>query len=525
MIRVKRLLVATVVSSMALVLGACGGGDDDTGSPSSSSAGPTGQPVAGGEGRILMLSDPRSLDPATLGNNTPITAVLGNALYGTLMVGDEAGKISYTMAESFETTDQGKTFTLKLRPDLVFSDGTPLDAEAVKFNWDRTKDPAVGSSYVAEASMMQSTEVVDETTLKVTMVKPVSAYAQAILTSSMNWIGSPAALQKGQASFDENPIGAGPFTLDNWTRQADIRLVKNSRYWDAPKPYLDRLTIRSSLDTTQRYNTLVSGGADVAVEADWVNLDKATEAGMTSDLMPLSGGNFLALNSRRAPFDDIRARQALSAALDMEAFNLAVYNGTAQVPEKLFAESSPFYADIPLRKPDRALAQRLFDELAAEGKPVTFAFSSFPTSQNRAMAENVQAQLSSFENVKVEVKIVDFSQVAALRTTFDFDALVSSAFFQDPEPRLWTAFHQDSLAILHGVKDQELSDALDAGRVETSEAARKAAYETVQERLSELTPVIFLTRSAAGVIANEDVGGVRQYGAGSLLPEELWIKK
>ncbi|WP_026311096.1 ABC transporter substrate-binding protein [Parafrankia elaeagni] len=519
MIRRTRLGAAVVLSSVVLALGACGGGDS-----SSSSAGPSGEPVQGGEGRILMLSDPRSLDPATLGNTAPITAVLGNALYGTLMTTDKTGKVSYTMAESFDTTDNGATFTLKLRPDLVFSDGSPLSAEAVKFNWDRTKDPAVGSSYMAEASMIASTEVVDDVTLKVTMAAPVAAYAQAVLNSSLNWIASPEALRGGTQGFDARPIGAGPFTLQNWTRQADIRLVKNPRYWDAPKPYLDRLTIRSALDSSQRYNTIVSGGADVAVEADWVNLDKATQAGLPTDLLPLNGGNFMTLNARRAPFDDVRARQAVSAAIDLDVFNLAAFNGTAEeLPEKLFNEASSFYADIPLHTADKARAQELFDELAAEGKPVTFTFSTFPTSQGRVMAENVQTQLSGFRNVKAEVKVIDFSQVAAIRTTYDFDAVISSAFFQDPEPRLWTAFHQDSSANLSGVKDAELSEALQAGRTESTVEARRSAYETVQKRLEELVPVVFLARTASGVIAGKNVGGITQYGSGSLQPEELWI--
>ncbi|WP_235013653.1 ABC transporter substrate-binding protein, partial [Parafrankia sp. Ea1.12] len=78
---------------------------------------------------------------------------------------------------------------------MVFSDGTPLNAEAVKFNWDRVKDPATGSPHRSEASMVASTEVVDDVTLKVTMTTPVTAYAQAIVGSAMNWIASPAALR------------------------------------------------------------------------------------------------------------------------------------------------------------------------------------------------------------------------------------------------------------------------------------------------------------------------------------------
>ncbi|SQD98614.1 Extracellular solute-binding protein family 5 [Parafrankia sp. Ea1.12] len=518
--RRTRLLATAVTCCAALLLGACGGGGDST----SPSAGASGKPVAGGHGRILTLSDLRSLDPGTIGNAYASTGVVGNALYGTLMTNDEAGEIRYQMAESFTTTDNGRTFTLKLRPGLVFSDGTPLNAEAVKFNWDRVKDPATGSPHRSEASMIASTEVVDDVTLTATMVTQVPKYAQSVVTSSLNWIASPAALRKGAAAFDATPIGAGPFTLQSWTRQAEIRLVKNPRYWDAPKPYLDGITMRAVLDSDQRYNTLISDGADVAVETNWINLAKAEKAGLPTDLLPLSGGYFIALNTRREPFNDIRARQAVAAALDIDALNLAAYNGTGTPVDTLFSKASPFYSDTPLRKADKATAQRLFDELAAEGKPVSFTFSTYPSSENRAIAENVQAQLGSFKNVKVEVATVDY-RIGAMRTTHDFDAIVSAAAFQDPEPRLLANFTGNSPANMPGLVDPELDRNLLAGRTGTSLEQRKAAYDAAQARLTEAMPAIFLTRSAPAVITGKNVGGIVQYGTGSLLPEDLWIAK
>ncbi|WP_347176687.1 ABC transporter substrate-binding protein [Parafrankia sp. EAN1pec] len=519
--RRTRLLATAVTCCAALLLGACGGGGDSA----SPSAGASGKPVAGGHGRILTLSDLRSLDPGTIGNAYASTGVVGNALYGTLMTNDEAGEIRYQMAESFTTTDNGRTFTLKLRPGLVFSDGTPLNAEAVKFNWDRVKDPATGSPHRSEASMIASSEVVDDVTLTATMVTQVPKYAQSVVTSSLNWIASPAALRKGTAAFDAAPIGAGPFTLKSWTRQAAMELVKNPRYWDAPKPYLDTLTFQAALDSNQRYNTLQTGGADVAVESNPVNFDKADKAGLPNTVLELSGGLFMAMNTRRAPFDDVRARQAVAGALDLDALNLAAYNGTGTPVDTLFSKASPFYSDTPLRKADKATAQRLFDELAAEGKPVSFAVSTAPTSESRTTAENIQAQLGTFKNVKVQVKIIEVADVVSLRTTHDFDATTSSAFFQDPEPRLWTAFSGDSPANLSGIADKALNDALLAGRTGTSEQDREKAYDTVQQRLTELAPVVFFTRAEPGAIAGKDVGGLVQYGLGSLLPEELWIQK
>ncbi|ABW12399.1 extracellular solute-binding protein family 5 [Parafrankia sp. EAN1pec] len=526
MIRGARLGAVAVTCCAALVLAACGGGESDGSSRTSENgaSGATGNPVPGGEGRILLLSEPRSLDPAALNNVYAAGAAVGNALYGTLMTNNEAGEIQYSMAESFTTPDNGATFELKLRPGLAFSDGTALTAEAVKYNWDRIKDPKLGAFSRAEAAMIASSEVEDETTLKVTMVAPVPKYAQAIVTSTLNWIAEPAALEKGQQKFDTQPIGAGPFTLSKWTRQAEMELVRNTRYWDAPKPYLDRLSLRPATDSSQRYNTVLTGGADLAVESSWVNLDKAKQARLSTNVMQLSGGIFIALNLRSEPFSDIRARQALAAAIDIETLNLAAYSGTAEAADTLFSKISPYHSDVPLHTTDHDKAQRLFDELAGEGKPVTFTFKTPPTTENRAVAENIQTQLSTFRNVKAEVKVIEVAEFSQLRTTHDFDAAASSALFQDPDPRLTTTFAGDSPANLTGIDDAVLNESLQAGRVARTEAEAKDAYVTVQERLAVVTPVIFTVRAAPSTISSPNVGGIVQYGIGSLLPSELWIK-
>jgi peptide/nickel transport system substrate-binding protein len=505
----------------ALLLAACGGAPTDA-----SAGGPAGKPVAGGTARVIQIAEPRHLDPASVGNAWSSNAFLGNALYGGLMTNDQkTGEVTYKMAKSFTTNDRGATFTLTLRSGLKFSDGTTLGADSVKYNWDRIKDPSVGSSSLQEASLIKSTEVVDPLTLKVTMTQPIPNYAQAVLSTSMNWVASPQALKAGQKKFDANPIGAGPFTLKQWTRQDTIDLAKNPKYWDAPKPYLDRITLRTNGDSNQRINTLMGGGADVAVDTNWKTIDKAHAAGYATDTMALNGGQYFSMNTRRAPFDDVRARKAVAAAVDQHAMNDAVYNGTGKTVDTLFTKQSPFYADIPTAKVDKAAAQKLFDELAADGKPVTFTIKSFPTPENKGAAESIQTQLSTFKNVKVKVQTVDLSEVPALYTKHDYDMMMSSALFTDPEPRLWTVFHGDSRVNASGIDDPQLNEALQTGRTATKQADRKAAYETVQRRLAALVPVLWVTRSAPSAVTAKNVHGIRQYGMGSLQPEELWIQK
>ena len=523
MFRSRYLLTAVAAACSAmLLLSACGSTDsENAGSGSSADA---GDPVSGGTLRTIQMGEPRSLDPAALSNTWAHQPILGNALYGTLMINNlETLEVEYNMATGFATTDGGNTFTLTLRPGLTFTDGTPLDATAVKFNWDRLRDPNLGSTAVRQAAQISGSEVVDPTTLTVTLAARNPHFAQGVLTTSMNWIASPTALQKGPAAFDKDPVGAGPFTLTNWSRQDLIELEKNPDYWDAPRPYLDKINIRTVVDTEQRFNTISTGGTDLAMETSWSTLDKAEAAGIPTVTVPVGGGQLLIMNSDRAPFQDERARRAVALAVDPEVINATVYFGAGQVPKTLFPEESPFHSDIPLNELNKDEAQKLFNELAAEGKPVSFTFLAYPTTETKGAGESVQAQLSKFDNVNVEVEVGDYGAVTARAQSGDFDMIVSSAIPQDPDYALWTAFHGDSAGNFSGLDDPELNDALDAGRFAEGTEERKAAYKTVQERLVALAPASWYIQAAPSVMHAKNVHGVQLYTLGSPLPEEIWM--
>lgn len=513
---------SVVLTSVVLLVGA--GCAVPLPEPTEPAVGATGDPVSGGSIRAVQAAEPRGLDPAAMSNTWTTQGFLGNALYGTLLTNDVVTTdIASSMATEFDTVDGGATFTLTLRPDLRFSDGSPLDAAAVKFNWDRLKDPATGSSTIAQASTIASNDVVDPLTLRSTMVAPNPHFAQAVVNSVLNWIASPAAIAEGPEAFNAEPIGAGPFVLESWARQDVLELVKNPGYWDAPRPYLDAISLRSASDTNQRINTVIAGGADVVMDSNWASLAKARRAGLPVDVVPMGGGQFISMNNARAPFDDIRAREAVAMAVNVESLNLAIYNGEGEIPNTMFVEGSPFYTDTELSRYDPEAAQVLFDELAAEGKPVEFTFTAISTVENRANSESVQAQLSAFDNVEVSVETVDFPTGLAKVGAREFEMMISASNIQDPDFGLWTAFQSKSRGNTTGVVDAELDRALAAGRYSQSTEERKAAYRIVQERLVALVPGIFYVRASPAAISGLDVGGIRQYGMGSLLPEELWI--
>jgi peptide/nickel transport system substrate-binding protein len=523
--RMKNLVAAAASVAMALALSACGVASDTAGN---ASTGAQGDPVAGGSLRFIAAGEPRNLDPGKLSNTWAINAPVGAALYGALLhVDATTGEVTPHMAESWTTEDNGKTFTLKLREGIEFTDGTPYDAEAVKFNWERMKDPSVSPSSVSIAGMIESTKVVDPLTLQVTLAEPNPKFGVAVATYALNWVGSPTALKGDPAAFDANPVGAGPFKLVKWTPNDVMELEKNESYFEGPdKPYLDKLTIRTVTDSNQRYNTLVSDGADVIIETNPGVGKKLEDAGKTVNGVTLGGGLYLCLNTEKAPFDDPRARQALAAAIDTAALTDAYSQGNGTVPKTLFPEDSPFYADKPLDAHDPEKAQALFDELADEGKPVKFTFTGYGTFETTAAGESLITQLDAYENVEVDMVNVELADVGRVTVGGEFQAIVSTVLFSgDPEPRISMVFRSGHPSNTSRISEPELDAALEAGRLGKTEEERKEAYDKVQDLFIELRPGILFGTQTPMLIGAERVGGLGQYGLGTPKLEDFWIQK
>ena len=247
------------------------------------------------------------------------------------------------------------------REGLTFSDGTPFDAEAIKYNWDRIKDPANGSASAGIASQIDHIEIVDERTAKAVMVVPNPGFLGLMPIYALQWIASPTALEKGTEEFNKNPIGAGPFLFDSWIPNGVVKLKKNPDYYDAPRPYLDALEIQGVPDNAQRLNGLISGGADLILNSDASTFAQGTDAGFVETNYTFNGGIGFMLNTSKPPFDDVRARNALAYALNLEQLSDAVNKGYPSVPETLFTEDSPLLRGHPaadLRREEGAEAVR-----------------------------------------------------------------------------------------------------------------------------------------------------------------------
>jgi peptide/nickel transport system substrate-binding protein len=478
----------------------------------------------GGNVTIALSSEVRSLDAAQMINALSSGGIQGNALYDVLIwVDPVTGKIHPGLAESFTSKD-GVTWTMKLRSNLKFTDGTPLDAAAVKFSWDRLKDPALGSTARGAVSDWVSTTVVDPLTVQIVLQKQNYALPQLFGWYAMNWVVSPTAVAAQGTTFGSKPVGAGPFMLQSRTPGTSTVLVRNPNYWNKPYPYLDQITFTVNPDVQTLLNSVIAGQNQIGYVGSRYLAQQGVSGGVAATTQTYGGGARLDFNTTRPPFNDVRARQAVSFAINPEAINQSVYNGEDYAATNLFLPNSPFYDKSlkpPVNQPKQA--QTLFDQLAAEkGGPLKFVITTINSSDNLASMQAIQTQLSSFKNVNATLDVLDApGYINKLQVSRDFDSILNGTHFLDPEPQMYQGFHTGGSNNPGQFSDPVMDQALEQGRTASDPAGRKAAYKTAQQEFIKQVPGVFFRHLTWGVVRAKNIGGWIMYGQGNPLLDQV----
>lgn len=508
------------VALALLLLAACGSADPG-GPGTAGDDDDAGAPKKGGTLSVLQTVEPRTLDPGSMQNAVVQHSFVGGALFGQLLSVSPDGEVDFGLAEDLTTSDGGTTWQLTLRDGLTFSDDTPLDAAAVQFNWERLRDPAVGAasaSYMAFVkSMTPQGQVLD-----FTLTTPIALFAEVIADRSLNWIASPKALQGGPQAFDAKPVGAGPYVLKSWQRQGKMVLVRNEKYYDPERPYIDELVLTVNADAAQRFDALTTGQVDAITSSNPDLVKIALEGGAKESHQEQGGGISIDMNTKRAPFDDVRARQAVALAVDLDAVNQTAYAGAAEVPDTLFVEDAA-NGDARLPTHDPEAAQKLFDELAAAGKPLTFTFSTYATTQTRRVAEAVQAQLNQFDDVKVDLEVLDNAAGVAKYVGGKYQMMPGQV--SATALTMYSQFHSGQSGNYTGISDPELDAALEAAVAAKDAEALKEAFAEVHERFAELVPALPYIRRQWAVVHGDKLHGVELFATGAVRVDKLWVSE
>ncbi|MBJ7330978.1 MAG: ABC transporter substrate-binding protein [Solirubrobacteraceae bacterium] len=396
-----------LLAAAAISLAACGSDSQ----PSTADEKPA-KPTNGG-----TISYGHQQEPPCLSGGWVEQAYISRQTLDSLVSQDANKKIVPWLAQSWKVSDDQKTWTFKLKPGVKFTDGTPLNAEAIKTNFETWLNPKSLNStvFVYIGEYYQSSKAVDDLTFQLKLAKPYSPLLE-VLAQGYFGIHSPKQLAKGVEANCEKIVGTGAYKVDSWERGKQVTFSKNPNYNSAPAnakhqgpAYADKLIWKFLKEPAVRYGSLKSGQSQVIYDIPSVEWKDAKENYQVLRYLTPGRPQTLTLNTSTAPFDDVKVRQALAYALDREesvksAFGEAAeYNGNGSL-----SQSTPNHDAVAANayKYDPAKAAQLLDEAGwkegpngirqKDGKPlkivVTYGAGSIINSDGATLLQTLQQQ-------------------------------------------------------------------------------------------------------------------------------------
>jgi peptide/nickel transport system substrate-binding protein len=355
---------------------------------------------AGGTITIIVGANPASWD---LTKSTWETWRAVSFLYDRLLTFDEAEELQPALATAWEVSEDGLEYSLTLRDDVTFHDGTPFNAEAVQFNIQRHLDQPDSASY-AVYEPIDEIEITGDHSLviKLTSVHPNFAYEGLAQWGALQL--SPTAFAEGSAAFDAQPVGTGPFVFESYEPGSEIRYVRNENYWGGPPP-LERVVVRVIPEPSVQLVELESGNVDICeiLPQDVVAME---ERGLTIEQNIAPGAHFVSLNVSQAPTNELAVRQAIARAIDRETMIETLLFGYAETSRGGVNSASAFYSDeVPMIEYNPEEAGRLLDEAGwvlgddgmrqRDGQPLTVNLLSTDYLNWGLMNQVLQEQLAA----------------------------------------------------------------------------------------------------------------------------------
>src|SRR5881628_1875760 len=487
---------------------------------------------------VGLVAEPVNLDPAQvtdLNSNR-----VGRRIVETLVTfPDESTQVVPGLAESWSVSRDGLKYTFKLRRGVSFHDGTPLDAEAVKFSIERqivAEHPfnKLGKYPFANYFFgnVKAVEAVDPQTVEFVLKEPRASFL-AVMTAGAASIASPTAVKKLGVDYPLTPVGTGPFKFVSWDRGQSVVLEKNPAYWKHPVK-VDRVIYRPIVEDQARLTELLTGALDLIVGTppDFVT---QLENNPKITLLKQVGAHvwYLGINNQKKPFDDKRVRQALNYAVNKEAIVRDVLKGTGSMSAGPVLPGT-WGADAGL-KPYPYDPERAKKLLADAGYPGGFTTSMWvPESGSGmqspvAMATVMQSNLKAV-GVNVNLQTMEWGAfLAKLRSKEqELFALSWMAGSEDPDMVMYPLLH-GSQWTPNGpnralYRNERFDELLTQARQTTDQAKRGQLYREAQTILVEDAPWVFVDHEVQIAATSKRVQGLKLHPSFDLRVETISLK-
>ncbi len=523
-----------LVAAAAVVAGCASSGDDGGTAPSDGTASSGsftrgmvneqpagGDVVRGGSVTFGVQALAPVLDPAKQGTGRGGTGGdAAAAVFDVLMRYDTGtGEFVPQLAKSL-TSDDDTVWTLTLRDGVEFSDGTPLDAQAVVASFDRYTAAHGGDAGLWQ-QMVTSAVAADPHTVTITLNSPWPRFP-SMLALGYGMIVAPTADHDGAFT----PIGAGPFIEQDFKPGEARTLTANPHYWDGAPP-LDSVRFVALNGPQENFDSLRSGGLDIAyIRGLAPAITGAVDAGLPGYIDILNAGSAEIINNREGrPGADVRVRKAIALALDPEQIDQRAEKGEGMPTSDVFGPSSQWHPDVsgPAFDPDQA--KKLLQEAEADGYDGTLDYVYLNEPKDQAIALAVQALL---QNVGFTVNVHPATSAADIVTgvyvKHDFDlAHAGLGFYESiPDLGLQSTLQTGSPANTAGYSDPQMDALIGRFRAAGDEASARQVMGEIQQRWNDTVPSAPIAALPSIWAWQKNVHGVQPSATGIMLLGKAW---
>lgn len=463
-----------------------------------------------------------TLDPP----NAPSIIAIGTLfnLYETLVRYDfETSKVVPSIAESWEVSDDGKTFTFKLNPNAKFASGNPVTASDVKYSLDRVinfKGAAQGfilQSYLSENSV----KVIDDHTVEIAIKNPAPAFLAALTAVSASILDSKVVEEHnngdmGQGWLNNNIAGSGPFLIEDLQRGSHITLIRNPQYW-GEAPSLEKVSIQFISESSQQAILLERGDLDIALNLLPNQIKKLESKGFNVS----SGANpatyYVALNMAKEPFSNDKVRQAIKYAMDYDGIIEGILDGYGTRAGGVIAEGLIGYDPSldTLYKTDIKKAKKLMGEAGySDGFEMELYMVDAAIEGIGVPNENLGAKIQAdLAQIGIKVKLIK-QDVNTLFPAYREGKIPSLIWFFGPtfpDSDIIMSPHGDwntQATTRVGFNNQEVTDLIVKARSETDPIVREQLYKDAQKIVAEVGPYVTLFRTKNTIVSNSNLKNV-----------------
>ena len=513
MLNLKRILLGLALGlSLAALISGCGKGGDASGKAPSAFI-------------FARGADAQKLDPADVDDGESVNT-MAQMFEGLLGFRPGTLEVEPRLAESYSISQDGLSYTFRLREGVRFHDGTPLNAETARFTFDRQMDPD-HPAHFPDASFqywqnlygdIERVEVVDAMTLRLHLSRPNAALLSA-LASFPAWLVSPGGFEKHGAQMPFQPVGTGPYRFVEWRPNEAIILERNPDYWDTPQAGFERMVIRSIPLNTSRLSELVAGhihGLDGIQPSELADLLEDPRFEIHS--APGMNVGYLAFSLLNERMQDPDLRRAVSMAIDREnlvALALDGYGEVANYPAPpsflgIPEDEGPIRRDVEAARALVAAHPEWTAEpitLSTFGQPRTY----FPDPQRIASLIRNDLQKVGF---KVEIINREFKSHLHVTRRGDFDMALLGWMADTPDPDnfLSTFFHSraaepGSATNISFYRNPEMDRLLDAALSVSGPPAREQVYAKALQLWARDLPLIPLVQGKQITVLDKHIQG------------------